>query len=693
MKSDQLKSAARLSMMRKGIGVTLATVLVAAPLSPVGIQEALAAQTQSLIQAQSQGRLVTQLDAETQAKVIKVVKKLYKDKVADAAAIEKQLVKAGTTKKEFLDTPTKDLAQGDKDLVAAIDWVKEKLEDADKEGAADSQPSSGSVAETGSGASPSTNSNGSSDVSKEDDPSTSGTAQAGTGEDSTAAKDKDDQEAVHSTGSAEKDGAKSKSSAAKKTSKNESDKSKESTKSNNYPKWSYKGNNAFSIKRVSADLSTDKFVAMISEPARAVGQEYDVYASVLIAHAALQTKSGNSDVAQAPYHNLFALKADFGSAYGIGSGQSVKTYSSATRKSYESEDVMAARRTDASFPNLSAAETAQAHESILGGPLDAAAAADAAALIDSVTAPTLLDATDAAALTGVTAHIGTSALTDAAVLADASALARVSDGQSVSYAAGDGVFAAAAVGIADDVVEAEADAEMPLAATMAQTFKVRNGFRVYDSPLASLRDYADLISQGLLGLRKPITKQNLPTYQAACARLEADLGIEGYGDQLVKLIEAYGLARYDEPFDQQWSKTYSVVVSQEGADGKATTIQQRTAADLVSEATAHLGETYVWGGTTPGSFDCSGFVGYVYRHALGVELPRTTHYQCLLGKDVDFSDLRTGDLMFFVDDENVVDHVGMYLGEGCYIEASGSAGKVVITAIETKKPDFAKRVL
>lgn len=47
--------------------------------------------------------------------------------------------------------------------------------------------------------------------------------------------------------------------------------------------------------------------------------------------------------------------------------------------------------------------------------------------------------------------------------------------------------------------------------------------------------------------------------------------------------------------------------------------------DAVRMARSFVGTPYVWGGTTPNGFDCSGFVQYVYKHAFGVDLPRVSY--------------------------------------------------------------------
>ena len=90
---------------------------------------------------------------------------------------------------------------------------------------------------------------------------------------------------------------------------------------------------------------------------------------------------------------------------------------------------------------------------------------------------------------------------------------------------------------------------------------------------------------------------------------------------------------------------------------------------LTSIAMQYVGVPYVYGGSTPDGFDCSGFVMYVFRQA-GISLPRTADDQYMIGVPVAPSNLRAGDLVFFVDDSGELSHVGIYLQDGQFIHAS-----------------------
>lgn len=100
---------------------------------------------------------------------------------------------------------------------------------------------------------------------------------------------------------------------------------------------------------------------------------------------------------------------------------------------------------------------------------------------------------------------------------------------------------------------------------------------------------------------------------------------------------------------------------------------------LLSRAMSLLGTPYRWGGSSPESgFDCSGLVSYVFRTALGIELPRVSRDMASLtnGQAIERGALNVGDLVFFGRNGKRVDHVGIYVGEGRFLHAP-SRGKDV----------------
>lgn len=93
-------------------------------------------------------------------------------------------------------------------------------------------------------------------------------------------------------------------------------------------------------------------------------------------------------------------------------------------------------------------------------------------------------------------------------------------------------------------------------------------------------------------------------------------------------------------------------------------------------ALQHLGKPYVYGGTGPGAFDCSGLVCFVFAQ-IGVGLPRVTYSQVRCGRAVAPGELAPGDLVFFRKNG----HVGIYLGGGWYVHAPRTGDVVKISAL------------
>lgn len=94
---------------------------------------------------------------------------------------------------------------------------------------------------------------------------------------------------------------------------------------------------------------------------------------------------------------------------------------------------------------------------------------------------------------------------------------------------------------------------------------------------------------------------------------------------------------------------------------------------LVQTSFAYIGVPYVFGGTTPGGFDCSGYVQYVFAKS-GVQLPRLADEQFCVGQAVSYRNLRVGDLVFFTTYAAGASHVGIYLGNDEFINATTSSG-------------------
>lgn len=117
-------------------------------------------------------------------------------------------------------------------------------------------------------------------------------------------------------------------------------------------------------------------------------------------------------------------------------------------------------------------------------------------------------------------------------------------------------------------------------------------------------------------------------------------------------------------------------------NGSQMSIYNATIGDAaVEEAKKFLGVPYLWGGTTPSGFDCSGLVQYVYR-SLGININRVSQDQYKQGAHISREDLMPGDLVFF-EKNGDVHHVGMYVGDGYMIHAPYTGAVVSYQSIDT----------
>lgn len=110
-------------------------------------------------------------------------------------------------------------------------------------------------------------------------------------------------------------------------------------------------------------------------------------------------------------------------------------------------------------------------------------------------------------------------------------------------------------------------------------------------------------------------------------------------------------------------------------DTESTNSKMDKAIELLKQ---QVGKPYVWGDEGPDSFDCSGLVQYIYKNALGINLPRVSYDQSKVGQAVSREDLQPGDLVFFdTMDKGKVSHVGMYIGNNEFIHAANSKKGVI----------------
>jgi cell wall-associated NlpC family hydrolase len=161
------------------------------------------------------------------------------------------------------------------------------------------------------------------------------------------------------------------------------------------------------------------------------------------------------------------------------------------------------------------------------------------------------------------------------------------------------------------------------------------------------------------GRRKPAAAIRTCLLALACAALAACAGgggVRGAGS------EAYGLG--DEGY------------------AEATPLSLRSN-EVLMRAIGLVGTPYRYGGNTPeGGFDCSGLVGFVFRDAAGVALPRSTRELIdIPAPSIPRAALQPGDLVYFNPSGGRVSHIGIYVGEGRFVHAPSRGGTVRLDAL------------
>lgn len=194
-----------------------------------------------------------------------------------------------------------------------------------------------------------------------------------------------------------------------------------------------------------------------------------------------------------------------------------------------------------------------------------------------------------------------------------------------------------------------------------------------DTRKDSLEDYLDENREVLSSIYLEVSEYQLyietmeSNIDRVLSNLESIEHIEREEEQ-ERLRQVAELERLRTQVSSYNSSTQPVLAQEIPVSSDVSDIQQK----IIQEANKYLGVPYVWGGSTPRGFDCSGLTQYVYR-AAGIELPRVSRDQARVGRPVDLADIQVGDLIFW---GSPVFHVAIYAGNGNYIHAP-STGDVV----------------
>lgn len=180
--------------------------------------------------------------------------------------------------------------------------------------------------------------------------------------------------------------------------------------------------------------------------------------------------------------------------------------------------------------------------------------------------------------------------------------------------------------------------------------------------------YASAFEQGDQG-------QDVVAIQARLNALGYEIVADGdYGPATVNAVKAFQRDRGLESDGVIGSQTYRALMGREiptSRDGASVSVRR-----LTQTSFRYIGVPYMFGGTTPNGFDCSGFVQFVFGNN-GISLPRTADQQFEMGQPVSYSRLQPGDLVFFSTYAPGPSHSGIYLGDGKFISATSSRGVAV----------------
>jgi len=214
--------------------------------------------------------------------------------------------------------------------------------------------------------------------------------------------------------------------------------------------------------------------------------------------------------------------------------------------------------------------------------------------------------------------------------------------------------------------------------------------------VSSVKDAREKVRRTEEALVRRETDQVVLRERAEIARVQVETALKdqsefvaGLNNQ-VKTLIAEEQAR-QERLAQERAAAAAAAAAQAAANAKNTppsAVGELGAGhpEVVPVALRYVGKVdYVWGGTTPAGFDCSGLTQYCYRE-IGITIPRNSRTQFRAGAYIppDRLDvLVAGDLVFFGygGDANRIHHVGMYVGDGNYVHAPATGQKVTVSSL------------
>jgi len=209
-------------------------------------------------------------------------------------------------------------------------------------------------------------------------------------------------------------------------------------------------------------------------------------------------------------------------------------------------------------------------------------------------------------------------------------------------------------------------------------------------------------------LKLELITKDLVTSEINLKRLKSDLAadlttLKDKKEEQSKLLKELNIKMTAELKQEQDARTKAFEQSilevqtpsylSRGASQTSNFLSIGTGADLSSSimraGAQFIGLPYVWGGTTPSGFDCSGFTQYIYSY-YGINLPRVAEDQQNIGVNVGMDEAKPGDLVFF---GRPAHHVGIYAGNGLMLHSPHTGDVIKISKIDISTMTNIQRVL
>lgn len=155
------------------------------------------------------------------------------------------------------------------------------------------------------------------------------------------------------------------------------------------------------------------------------------------------------------------------------------------------------------------------------------------------------------------------------------------------------------------------------------------------------------------------------------------------------------------PKPQETKQPEEIVVASRGTEenpqeeASVSPEAEKLADEIVDYAKTWLGVPYRWAGNSKNGTDCSGLTYHVFKH-FGIDVPRSSRAYSGIGTKVSRSEIKKGDILMWDTDRNgTIGHVGIYIGDGMFIHASSSKGKVVTRSLSSYSEKYmgARRVI